>query len=370
VVFYQPSISKIQGNTLDDSWIDEESRGGNRFTVGYVEGHHGWMISGYKLYDKDPFFVATDVDMAWQDLAFGPTGQRFLFGPVFDTTQVPPSGNLYVFPTETSSTGLTEPQNFDLPLHWEEVDMVDHQEHWSIEANYLFRLHPTWRGGQIELMAGARYMEFNETWHVAGFGQRFYYVDPLTGLSTTDPVAPNTILADSYWDTVAENHVVGPQLTAYWTRKWNRWSLSANGKFFAGFNFQNLHQKGELGSQLGDLPPSTITGAQPPAPAPPLIIHYPYAPLIMQPIGFTHKQHNTEWSPGVELNIEGKFQLTRALSLGLGYNFFWIDGIARAPSLVDYTIAAGNGQYLGINNANNREELFMHGPSFTVEFNR
>jgi len=72
-----------------------------------------------------------------------------------------------------------------------------------------------------------------------------------------------------------------------------------------------------------------------------------------------------EFSPIVELRMQSSFQLTRAIAVRAGYSAIYMDGLARASSMVDYQLEG-----MGILDEENTQDVTMHGFTFGIEVNR
>ncbi len=124
------------------------------------------------------------------------------------------------------------------------------------------------------------------------------------------------------WINKAENRIVGAQLGIRWFRKRGHWALSAEGRLLAGYNGQSIHQEG-------------------------LSFNSAYLP---------------EWSPVGELRASVRLHLSRAISFRVGWTGIYMDGIARASSMINYS---NN----GIITNRNREEVFVQGLSIGLDMN-
>ena len=91
----------------------------------------------------------------------------------------------------------------------------------------------------------------------------------------------------------------------------------------------------------------------------------PFEPTVMAHTTATHVEYARELSPAVELRVEGRYQITRAISFHAGWTGMWMDGIARASSMVDYTVPA-----MGIDMSDNRQSLFVNGLTLGFDVNR
>lgn len=347
-----PAVSAIQSNSLDTGFLTADWTDGQRIEFGDVTGHHGWLFSGFRLHNQDQRESFSGANMVFQDLETLPN-QRHLYGYTPNYHYV--DGDL-VYP----AASWTPLQN--LPLMFDTVEIKNRASLWGVEWMYLYRCHPNQHGGLFEFYLGARYLEFNEQFDVDAKGRRFEYD------SQGNVVGPRSILADSNWMNKADNHIVGPQIGARYFKTTGRWTFSTEGRFLAGFNSQNIRQRGTLGSKLGDawgvddgVEETEVEWEYGPPGS-------PYVPLAMRPVTFNHVEHENEWSPAVELRLEAKYQITRAISARFGWDVFWIDGIARPADMIDYTLS--DSQTFGINKAHNRQDVLVQGWNIGIELNR
>ena len=241
-----------QSSTHNTGELTSAFTEGNRIEFGRVWGHQGWMFSGYQLNNQTQMIVASTVDVAFEDHNVA-TGFKALDGLIesLDPT-VPPTD-----PDDPDAEGEMISEFRSLPVTFDEMSFKNRVETWSIELMCMHRFHRLRHGGVFELFAGGRFMEFDDSFDVTGIGQELAEDDAAAPADDEEapPIPP--ILANSTWNTMAQNHIVGPQVGLRYYRKWNRWMLSTEGRFMAGFNFQNIRQNGVLGSELsppGDRP--------------------------------------------------------------------------------------------------------------------
>lgn len=397
-------------NDFNTGFLDAKFTSGMRYEFGDIRGHHGWFFSGFLMRN--------------QSTEFSPQGGGELiiedpanWGQLDDdiSADLPagtPYGRTYGIFFHEIDAATTELKLAPMPVRFDELKMSQETKTWGLELNYLFRMHPTRHGSVWEVFGGVRYLEFQDKFGIAGRGSPFdgvtvEYPDPLdvttttgtttggttttgttttgtttTGTTTTGttndtitysgtPTGPNSIFHDANWETKANSHVIGPQIGIRYSKQVARWSVFAEGRFFAGFNRQNISQSGVFGSEIGSeeyqtlLDGIAIDEINTVPIDPPL---YPWTPYDMSgPITFNHVSHADEWSPGVELRLGAKWQLTDAISIQAAYNAIWIDGIARAANMTDYSF---NGDVFGINMDQNRQDVWMNAFSIGAVFNR
>jgi hypothetical protein len=332
-VYHGPDSTEIQTNTHDNQFIKNYMTKGNRFEIGRVLDRWGWFVSTYHLHNQTTSRTLRDVDVVFVDDAFGGGGDRLLTGYIV---------------TDATTFSIE-----NLPITFDEMTVSNRTDHWSIELNGLYRTRRRHHGGFFEFFAGARYMEFDDTFKVRANGNRADQTlwedndNDGTWEQTDFTDFPTQVLADSYWNTKAENNIIGPQVGVRWFRQHGRWRLSAEGRFFAGLNNQNITQTGLFGSELD--PSQRIQGRS----------------ENFAPSGYTNERYELEFSPGAEIRLDLHLQITRAISAKLGWTGFYLDGIARASSMVNYEVPT-----MGINMANNRQNVFVQGLHVGVEVNR
>ena len=336
--------SFVQSNTMDTGELRSTFTDGNRIEFGRVTNRNGWIFGVYKLNNQTQRLAASDVDMVFFDPAFGPQGARLLQGVVGQIQD----------PQNPDDPDATIDVIRDLPLKFDDVFVRNSVEHWSTELMCIHRTRPFHRGGRIEFFAGLRYMEFDDTFSVDARGEE----PAAAGDDDDDPQQVPAILADSFWSTEAENHIVGPQLGVRYFKICSRFMINLEGRCMAGYNFQSLRQRGTLGTELN--PPGGPTGDDDDDDDDDL-----FEPRLMGPTSFNHAAHMEEFSPVVEVRAEFRYKLTRAVDVGAGWTGIWIDNVARASNMINYEVPD-----MGLRTLYNRQNAFAHGVSFTITVNR
>ncbi|MEN6450031.1 MAG: BBP7 family outer membrane beta-barrel protein, partial [Thermoguttaceae bacterium] len=224
-VFSGPTAAdeRMEFNTLDTSQLSGQFSIGNRIEFGRIEEQNGWMVSIFQLRDQEQDYTNSGAEIVFHDPINGQSGVGLL------------NGNVNV---NSSSTPPNSPAVFrDLPVVFSNVFVQESISTWGVEADYIHRFMTGHNGGTFELLLGPRYFEFNDSFNVH------------TGADTGTLTVPS-FLGGSFWDTEAQNHVVGGQVGLRWFKKQGRWMFNAEGRFLAGLNCQNVNQTVDFGPNL------------------------------------------------------------------------------------------------------------------------
>ena len=382
----QAYTPEVQTNSMDTGQMNSGKTQGNRIEFGRVYGRDGWLFSTYRLNNQVQRLSARNVDMVFLDVE-SVRGNRHLQGWLAQMVgyNAPPPDEFL----EDATTGADYAAFAirDLPLTFDEVLVENRVDTWGVELMYLRRAGQADGGGSFEFLAGVRYLEFNERFHVQAHGNEVFNedatpasVDGLANYRFTfdlgpdgdptatnwSPIGPGNVLADSFWLTKAENHIIGPQIGGRWSRQSGRWTLSAEGRFLAGLNMQNIRNQGVLGSDLGRGVPYAFDTLV--LPSSQTLVGYPYVPLLRNPYSFDHTAHIQQWSPGGDLRLELAVALTQSVSVKVGWSGMWLGGIARASAVPDYTIS--DQSVMDINRSKNNQGVFVNGLNVGLSINR
>lgn len=301
--------TRSTGDTSDIAW---DAGWGERFEIGWMGEHDGLMVSIFNLQPQSQNLYFNQVDLYFDD------PERLMEGIVG-------YGNIVIgdWADPDTWTVAQEAVVRPLPVSFDELDVKYRVKTWSVELDYLRRSHQFRHGGYLEFLAGVRYLELDDRIRFHGFGGS---------------------LDDSRWQLEAENHVVGPHLGVRYFKLAGRWMLNAEGRFTAGFNSQNLH----LSSRMMVPTPGAVG-----------------FPAAWTGTDLTQADYQSEWCPIVELRLELRYLITKAINLRVGWTGMWMDGLARSPYMINYTLPN-----MSINMSNNQEDAFVHGLTFGVDLNR
>lgn len=309
---YYDVVGYTTRSTADTSDLRWNAGWGERFEFGWMGEHDGILVSFSNLQPQSQSLHFSQVDLYFND----PDG--LLEGVVGYGNVV--TGN----PLDPDTWTLVQvPVVRPLPVTFDDLQVKYRAKFWSVELDYLRRSHIFQRGGYLEFLAGVRYLELDDRIQFHGFGGS---------------------LDDSRWQLEAENHVIGPHLGVRYFKLAGRWMLNAEGRFTAGFNSQNVH----LDSRMMVVTPGGLG--------------YPQA---WSGAAVTEGAYQSEWCPIAEVRVELRYLITKAINLRVGWTGMWMDGLARSPYMIDYTVPN-----MGIDMSNNQEDTFVHGLTFGVDINR
>lgn len=371
--FFPTQRGRVETNTVNTSPWTGDFTNGTRVEWGYVEDHWGILCGLNLMTPQTHDIVAGDVDVVFLDtyfltpfvdletglLSFRPVGfldgfintteldtvddtsfDILLPGGIFGTAYgryFDGNGDGVVDPTDINDVLPATFKDLDdlyrLPVTFEEIRVRNVVEMNTYELMPFYRFDQLQDGSNVEVSVGARFTRFEERFVFQGWGG---------------------ILDDSNWNTKANNNIVGPQFMARWSKRLGRFNLSAEGRGFMGFNFQDVRQSGTIASFLDDAVPPAATTSRP-----------NNLPAILNATTFKHGTHDDQLAPAVELRAEVSYTVTKAIELSAGWTGMWQDGLARPSSMVNYTLPT-----MGIISGQNNQDIFVNGITLGVEVNR
>jgi hypothetical protein len=383
---FQNGTGVTQFNSLDTGYQSSDFTSGGRFEFGRVVNGKGWMVSTFNLGTQTQLFSGSNVSVnfanppiGFVDIQGGNVGTpaignfnsfRFV-GDGFDDdldgdgvygrhgrdrgTQ---QGQTFTNPLdgipdrENLNTSNVVEIDFDdavpLPTVFRTLETANRTSMYGVETQRIWRLPFTPEVGVWEVFAGPRYLNMKDTFNVYGVGidsNPQYYQNPI---------------ADMEFGTEADNNIFGGQLGARVAYSRDRWGFSMEGRFLAAANFQNIKQSGTVGTQANTVVP---TGPNPAATA---TIPFQDEVLNMQ-LGhqFQSSNNSVTFSPMGEIRANLKYQVFRSVYVQLGYTAMYMDGVARASRVINYTLPE-----FGIREDQNRDGMFTNGFDMGLIINR
>jgi hypothetical protein len=295
----------VQHNEVDTGSLVSEFDLGNRIEFGRIADNRGWMVSMFQFTEFAQDVTAHNADVTVETPAY--------------------NGTINALTGYVDTVGGTLA---DLPLTFTNLLARQVNSAWGIEADYVGRSEQLHNGGFFEWYLGPRYIEFDDALQVNAQGG---------------------VLDASQWTTNAQNHIIAGQIGGRWWKKLGRWMLSSEARGLAGLNCQNVHQFGFIGSNI------TPGGVG--------------APVSFGPSEVDHNEFMRVFTPGLELRIEGRYQITRSVSIRAGWNALWLNNVARGSDMINYTLDPEH-SILGIVRDNNKDNVLMNGLQIGIDINR
>jgi hypothetical protein len=326
------------------------------------------MFGGFGLKPLNQTIIGSDVDVVFVDTPDGgPNGNLGFLDRFFDfDNPAVPGGfggdtidddvdqnNVYgrngVDTTGDGVPDLFAPVDFGdvrrARVVFDELRASQKTRVWTTEFMRVHRWNrdrtDTTPGWQLQCGLGVRYMEYDEQFNVDGYGG---------------------FLGDSNWYTRARNNMVGPQGMLRGTRTWERFTVGVEGRFFGGFNFQNIRQRGTIASglDLDDVLPLALAVSR----------DAQFANNFNGGFSFTNRRSASEFSPTIELRLMLAYRLTNTISVRGGWTGFYTDNLARPADMIVYQFPSPSRPAMGINMDRNREDVFVNGYNIGIEWNR
>lgn len=296
-----------------------------------------------------------------------------------------------------------------IPIVYDMYQIETHLNFWSVEAMYNYRFHP-FRRGLLELQGGVRYTCFDDSMDFTGHATtrtsntydsvrvQILNSGEIAGTgsgavpvaSETEEYAENDETNESFsgadlgyslWNFEAENHIVGPQVGGRYSLSNGRWRFSGEGKFFAGLNRQNIRGSGQFGlkaeaDQEGNLNGSSNSSSSSSSSSDDEDDNGTGGLPTKAPLGtvanrFSYKNYFTEFTPGFETRVEAAWYWTEALSFKVGYQFTYLDKIARGTTVNDYVVNEDGTFFRCKDDKDSRNtNVLAHGIMFTAQINK
>jgi len=337
--FLIQGIPTIFTNTVDTGKLLANGAWGNRWELGYMDvDDYGWLVSVLDHVSQSQYHTDRNVIMQFSDPGNLLEGSDFS-AVVFD-----------FFPDLTMHivTAGKIPVRFDV-MHLQNITRLN-----GVEVMRMYRARQLHSSAWFELLYGVRWLQMQDTFIVQGQNSwNSTILPPQTPSQTNAVVGWFNPLADSLWSTRVQNNMVGPQIGFRLWRQRERWITSVEARFLAAANFQNMHQRTNLGSNV--LPNTALQN-----------LAGFWEPVFFQGIGANNSQFATTFSPVGEIRVNASYQVTRSVGVKVGYTGLVAGNVARASSKVDYD----SPDLIGLRSGAGTQIFFANGINFGVEINR
>jgi hypothetical protein len=328
---------------LNTNWMRTNMSWGNRFEGGWIYDDYGMLFNYYNSGPQAQAFLTTNsfavnspTTNFSQQVASGGggliNGGQPLVVTTITSTSPPPD---HIITQELRQQNATELQSGGFA--------------WIVRRNLSSA-----GSGQLNLARfsfGPRFLQVADRYSID-------YSSNQQGFVNGCPDGNICPLQYGGWDTSAYNNIVGPEFGINYQIERGRWTFETDLRFTAGMNWQNtLYRGSNFPAALGaDYFRSTYTfantvaqgtNAASPVAAPPLFVQI-YG--IGQTNATNTAEHNFVFAPLGEWRLRGRYKVSKAISLNVGYTGMWLGGITRAssntsfkPSLKPVLTATQNG---------------------------
>jgi hypothetical protein len=333
---------------LNTNWMRTDLQWGNRFEGGWIYDDFGMLFSYYgsgpdsQAFSTTNSFAVNSPTTTFSQQAVAGGGGLVNGGfPLVVTTitseSPPPDHIITQTLTQRNSTELTS-AGFA----------------WAVRRNLSSAGSGSIRTARFTF--GPRYLQVADRYSID-------YSSNQQGFVNGCPDGNICPLQYGGWDTSAYNNIVGPEFGLNYAFERGRWSIETDLRFTAGMNWQNtLYRGSNFPAALGaDYFRSTYTfantvaqgtNASNPVAAPPLFVQI-YG--VGQTNATNTAEHNFVFAPLGEWRLKGRYKVSKAISLNVGYTGMWLGGITRASTNTEFKadrkpvlVAQQNGDASGV----------------------
>jgi len=245
-----------------------------------------------------------------------------------------------------------------LPVVFDNVGINVRTRHQSAELMYTYRAQPfTW--GSVELLAGARYWNFEDE-----FGFNGENILDVGADGTINTYGPIRAFENMTVDAKGNNRVFGPQIGIKLNRQNARWSFGAEGRFTAGINPQSVKTEGYFTPHRAHMPIGVLQDNVNLGDNRDLAEN-----RRSNYISFVHKQNKTYFSPILEGRVSADWQWTSAVSFFGALDGMVADNIARGVRITDYVVKS-DGTIFGIRGNDRNVHIVVYGAEFGIKILR
>ncbi len=316
---------------LNTNWMRTGMSWGNRFEGGWLYDDFGMMfnyynsgLQGQDFQTTNSFAVNSPFTTFTQQVAQGGgfIGGNPLVVTTITSTSPPPD---HIIHQNLTQRNLTELQSGGFS--------------WIVRRNLSSA-----GSGQLNLLRfslGPKWMSVADRYSITYTSQQESFVNGC-------PQGDFCPLQNGGWDTSAYNNIVGPEFGLNYQVERGRWTIETDLRFVAGMNWQNtLYRGSNFPAALGadyfrttyTFANSSTTGGNTNTTqnvgvgAPPLFVQI-YG--VGQTNATNTAEHNFVFSPLGEWRLRGRYRVSQAISMNVGYTGMWLAGITRASTNTEF----------------------------------
>jgi hypothetical protein len=316
---------------LNTNWMRTDLQWGNRFEGGWIYDDYGMLFSYFGSGPDSQAFTTTNA------FAVNSPTTTFTQEPVTGTGTVGGVGEVLIATTITSESGPPDHIITQNITQRNSTELTSAGFAWAVRRN----LTTAGSGGirTARFTFGPRYLQVADRYSIE-YGSQVDGFDPILGC----PVGNPCDLQYGGWDTSAYNNIVGPEIGFNYTFERGRWSIETDLRFTAGMNWQNtLYRGSNFPAALGaDYFRSTFTFANTVAQTETSEALIAGPPQFVQIFGVGQTnatntaEHNFVFAPLGEWRLKGRYKVSKAISLNVGYTGMWLGGITRASTNTEF----------------------------------
>lgn len=325
---------------LNTNWMRTTMTWGNRFEGGWMYDDYGMLFSYFGTGPQSQSFVTTN------SFAVNSPTTTFTQDVAGGTATVGGIANVLVVTTIESESPPPDHIITQTLTQRNSTEVTSAGFAWAVRRNLSSAGSGELRTARFTF--GPRYLQVADRYSIDyGSTQSPFPPDDTTvtagGTGSTAP-AGVTNLQFGGWDTSSYNNIVGPEIGLSYILERGRWSIETDLRFTAGMNWQNtLYRGSNFPAALGaDYFRSTYTFANTVAQGTNASNSVAAPPLFVQiyGVGQTNAtntaEHNFVFAPLGEWRLRGRYRVSKAVSLNLGYTGMWLGGITRASTNTEF----------------------------------
>jgi hypothetical protein len=327
---------------LNTNWMRTAMSWGNRFEGGWIYDDYGMLFNYYGSGPQSQAFVTTNsfavnspTTEFTQELSSSTTTSTDDFGNNI-TISIP-----IVVSTITSTSPPPDHMITQSLTQKNTTELTSAGFAWAIRRNLSSAGSGELRTARFTF--GPRYLQVADRYSIDYASTTQTWIDGC-------PQGDICQLQNGGWDTSAYNNIVGPEIGLNYMFERGRWSIETDLRFTGGMNFQNtLYRGSNFPAALGaDYFRSTYEFANVITQSADIIgggqtsstLSSP--PLFVQIFGVGQTnatnaaEHNFVFAPLGEWRLKGRYRVSKAVSLNLGYTGMWLGGITRASTNTEF----------------------------------
>lgn len=315
-VFIANGITAPYFNSLSGDFIDDRPEFGDRIEFGFADPNQtcGWMgsvlkidqakstiLPGGSIQFADPWGMLLGFSDGNDDGVDDDLNGNGIYGRNGRDLGTPDDLNPGTFlPTLDGIPDTPSAQdNGDLVSFVPVFDELEVSNQINISGLELSRFRSLGGSQRVNFLLGVRYLDIDERFFLRGSG---------------------SFLDEMRVTTNVENFIIGPQIGIGLCRSRGHWGTDASIRALAGVNRQRGRQTAILASNASD----SMGAAN--------------GPLNLSPSASSSTQSSTQFSPVVELRAGVWYNVTSFSAIRLGYSGFYVGGISRAATSIDYRV--------------------------------